>query len=173
MKGLRTEPLGARHDRSGFRCGVPELDDYLVRQASQDVRRRVTAVFVMVAEERPRRILGYYTLSSFAVRTTGLPEDEMRKLPRYPTTPATLIGRLARDVGEPGVGGLLLADALKRILASAGEVASALVVVEAKDPSTVTFYQKYGFITFRGCPRKLLFGLQSAGNPQNRQIPTH
>ena len=81
MKGLRTEPLNARHDRSGFRCGVPELDDYLVRQASQDVRRRVAAVFVMVAEERPKRILGYYTLSSFAVRTTGLPEDEMRKLP--------------------------------------------------------------------------------------------
>jgi len=155
MKGLRTEPLGGLHDRSGFRCGIPELDDYLVRQASQDVRRRVAAVFVMVAEERPKRILGYYTLSSFAVSTTGLPEDEIRKLPRYPTTPATLIGRLARDVGEPGVGGLLLADALKRILASAREVASALVVVEAKDPSAVAFYQKFGFIPFNDCPRKL------------------
>jgi len=27
-----------------------------------------------------KRILGYYTLSSFAVRTTGLPEDEMRTI---------------------------------------------------------------------------------------------
>ena len=155
MKKLRTEPLGALHDRCGFRCGVPELDEHLVRQASQDVRRRVAAVFVMVAEDRPNRILGYYTLSSFAVRTTALPEEVTRKLPRYPTTPATLIGRLARDVGEPGMGGLLLADALKRILASGREVASALVVVEAKDPTAVAFYRKFGFIPFVDRPRKL------------------
>jgi hypothetical protein len=58
MQGLRIEPLGGLHDRSSFRCGVPELDDYLVRLASQDIRRRVAAVFVMVAEERPKRIPG-------------------------------------------------------------------------------------------------------------------
>jgi len=161
MNGLRTEPLGGGHDRSSFRCGVAELDDYLVRQASQDVRRRVAAVFVLVAEERPKRILGYYTLSSFAVGTTGLPEDEIRKLPRYPTTPATLIGRLARDVGEPGVGVFLLADALKRILASSREVASALVVVEAKDLSAVAFYQKFGFVAFRDCPKKLFLPMRT------------
>ena len=74
MKGLRTEPLDARHDRSGFRCGIAELDDYLVRQASQDVRRRIAAVFVMVAEERPGRIIGYYTLSSFACALPGFPK---------------------------------------------------------------------------------------------------
>lgn len=161
MKGLRTEPLDARHDRRGFQCGVPELDDYLVRQASQDVRRRIAAVFVMVAEERPDRIIGYYTLSSFAVRTTGLPESELRKLPRYPTTPATLIGRLARDVNEPGMGGLLLADALKRILASSSEVASALVVVEAKDQPAVAFYQKFGFIPILESPRKLFLPMRT------------
>ena len=161
MKGLRTEPLDACHDRSGFRCGIAELDDYLVRQASQDVRRRVAAVFVMVAEERPGRIIGYYTLSSFAVRTTGRPESEIRKLPRYPTTPATLIGRLARDVSEPGMGGFLLADALKRILASASEVASALVVVEAKDQAAVAFYQKFGFIPCLDSPRKLFLPMRT------------
>ena len=161
MSGLQSEPLAGRHDRSSFRGGVAELDDYLVKQATQDVRRRVAAVFVLVAAERPKRILGYYTLSSFAVRTTGLPDDEIRKLPRYPTTPATLIGRLARDVGEPGVGGLLLADALKRVLTSSNEVASALVVVEAKDLSAVTFYQKFGFIAFMDCPRKLFLPMRA------------
>lgn len=161
MKGLRSEPLAIQHDRSGFRCGVSELDDYLVRQASQDVRRRVAAVFVMVEEQRPKRIVSYYALSSYAVRTTGLPEDEMRKLPRYPTTPATLIGRLARDLGEPGMGGLLLADALKRILATAGEVASALVVVEAKAPAAAAFYQKFGFLPFKADARKLFLPLRT------------
>jgi hypothetical protein len=161
MSGLRTEALGAAHDRSVFHCGVPELDDYLVRQASQDVRRRVAAVFVLVREDEPGRILGYYTLSSFAVRTTGLPDDVCRKLPRYPTTPATLIGRLARDTGEPGIGGLLLADALKRILASANEVASALVVVEAKDETASAFYRTHDFIPFEDSPRKLFLPMRT------------
>ncbi|NQX01157.1 hypothetical protein HQ447_10880 [bacterium] len=79
----------------------------------------------------------------------------------YPTTPATLIGRLARSLDAPGTGGLLLADALKRILASSVEVASALVVVEAKGSEAVAFYQKFGFIVFKDKPRKLFLPMQT------------
>ncbi len=161
MRGIFSEALASRHDRTGFRCGVLELDDYLARQASQDVRRRIAAVSVMVETACPEKILGYYTLSSFAVKPTGLPDEVARKLPRYPTIPATLIGRLARVVGEPGMGGLLLADAMKRILASSREVASALVVVEAKDEAAITFYQKFGFTPFRDSPRKLFLPMQT------------
>jgi hypothetical protein len=60
-----------------------------------------------------------------------------------------------------GPGGLLLADALKRIPASAREVASALVVVEARGPSAVAFYQKYGFIPFKDRPRKLFLPMRT------------
>jgi hypothetical protein len=59
------------------------------------------------------------------------------------------------------VGGLLLADALKRILASASEVPSALVVVEAKDRPASAFYRKFGFIPFQGCPPKLFLPLRT------------
>ena len=159
-KRYRIEALGRQHDRLVFSCGSDPLDQYLRTQAGQDARKGVAAPFVL-CEGESHAVLGYYTLSSFAVSTTGLPEDLMRKLPRYPTTPATLIGRLARDVGEPGMGGLLLADALKRILASASEVASALVVVEAKDLSAVRFYQKFGFILFQDCPRKLFLPMRA------------
>ena len=44
--GLVIEPLGKQHDRATFSCGIPELDRYLVRQAVQDVRRRIARVFV-------------------------------------------------------------------------------------------------------------------------------
>jgi len=64
------EPL-ADHDRAFFCCGVPELDDYLRRQSSQDAKRKVAAPFVMV-DEAPR-VLGYYTLSSYEVRVAELP----------------------------------------------------------------------------------------------------
>jgi hypothetical protein len=170
MSGLRSEPLASFHERAGFTCGVAVLDDYLGRQASQDMRRHVAAVFVMVSEEDPGIILGYYTLASYAVETRGLPEEVSRKLPRYPTTPATLIGRLARAVDQPGLGSLLLADALGRILASTEQVASAVVVVDAKDENAAAFYRKHGVMEFRGAKRKLFLPMKTiaaaARNPR-------
>ena len=59
------------------------------------------------------------------------------------------------------MGGFLLADALKRILASASEVASALVVVEAKDQAAVAFYQKFGFFPCLDSPRKLFLPMRT------------
>jgi len=168
MNGLRSESLSPSHDREGFTCGVTALDDYLQRQASQDMRRHVAAVFVMISEDQPQTILGYYTLASYAVETSGLPDETAKKLPRYPTTPATLIGRLARAVDHPGLGGLLLADALGRILANTREVASALVVVEAKDDSAESFYQKHGFIPFGGSVRKLFLPMKTIAQASPR-----
>jgi hypothetical protein len=161
MNGLRSESLSPSHDREAFTCGVTALDNYLQRQASQDMRRHVAAVFVMISEDQPQTILGYYTLASYAVETSGLPDETAKKLPRYPTTPATLIGRLARAVDHPGLGGLLLADALGRILANTREVASALVVVEAKDDSAESFYRKHGFIPFGASVRKLFLPMKT------------
>jgi hypothetical protein len=168
MNGLRSEALNPSHDREGFSCGVAVLDNYLQRQASQDMRRHVAAVFVMVREEQPRTILGYYTLASYAVETSGLPDETAKKLPRYPTTPATLIGRLARGVDQPGMGRLLLADALGRILANTREVASALVVVDAKDNAAAEFYRKHGFIPFSGSDRKLFLPMKTIAEAAQR-----
>jgi hypothetical protein len=161
MNGLRSESLSPSHDREGFTCGVAVLNNYVQRQASQDMRRHLAAVFVMVSEDQPQTILGYYTLASYAVETSGLPDETAKKLPRYPTTPATLIGRLARAVDQPGLGSLLLADALGRILANTREVASALVVVDAKDEVAAYFYRKHGFIPFGGSARKLFLPMKT------------
>jgi hypothetical protein len=90
------------------------------------------------------------------------------KLPRYPTTPATLIGRLARAVDHPGMGSLLLADALGRILANTPEVASALVVVDAKDDSAESFYRKHGFIPFGGFARKQFLPIKTIAEAARR-----
>lgn len=168
MNGLRSETLSPSHDREGFSCGVAALDNYLQRQASQDMLRHVAAAFVMVSENQPQRILGYYTLASYAIETSGLPDETAKKLPRYPTTPATLIGRLARAIDQPGFGSLLLADALGRILANTREVASALVVVDAKDDSAEAFYRKHGFISFGGSGRKLFLPMQTIAEAAER-----
>ena len=149
MSDLFSEPLAAHHDRVAFRCGVPELDSYLKTQANQDIRRKVAAVYVLVNRAAPTVIVGYYTLSSFAVETSDLTEEAKKKLPRYPLTPTTLVGRLARDLRFPGIGEHLLVDALKRVLQHAGQIASAAVVVDVKNDGARKFYLKHGFLAFR------------------------
>ncbi|MFZ3204579.1 MAG: GNAT family N-acetyltransferase, partial [Pseudomonas sp.] len=61
---LVIRPLDSNHDRPGFHCGVVSLDDYIQKQARQDVKRRVSRVFVATAAEQPNSIVGYYTLST-------------------------------------------------------------------------------------------------------------
>jgi hypothetical protein len=66
-------PLNEQHDRTGFTCGVGSLDCYLKDQASQDVRRKANAVFVLSEQEDPERILGYYTLCAMAISLGAVP----------------------------------------------------------------------------------------------------
>jgi predicted GNAT family N-acyltransferase len=145
-------PLGAKHDklRAAFSCGVEALDRYLKQQASQDTKRRAAVPYVLVSQDN--RIAGYYTCSWDSMRADDLPEGLVQKLnlPRYPVIGATLIGRLARDVSFKGygVGELLLADALKVSLVTSRKIASAGVIVDAKDEGAHRFYTEFGFTAF-------------------------
>ena len=78
MSPFICEPLGKHHDRKPFTCGVPELDEYLRERASQDIRRRVAAVFVMVPEDAPNRIAGFYALSSASTCSRNCPKKPSR-----------------------------------------------------------------------------------------------
>lgn len=151
----------ADHDRTVFVCGVPELDDYLHRQANQDAKRKVAAPFVMI--DRARRILGYYTLSAYGVRVAELPADLARKLPRYPLIPTTLLGRLAVDRDHRGqkLGKLLLMDALHRSWKNSTEIASVGVVAEAIDEAARNFYLRHEFIALADNPRKLFLAMRT------------
>jgi len=153
----RVEPLGRHHDRDAFACGEPALDLYLKRQASQDVKRRVAAVFVLVGD-KPETIAGFYTLSAHAMAFGALPAAVAAKLPRYPEIPTLLLGRLARDLGfrGQGIGELLLFDALKRALGSSRTVGAFAVVVDAMNEKAAQFYLSYGFQPVSDRPSRLL-----------------
>jgi hypothetical protein len=71
---FRFEPLTKAPDRTGFRCGVEPLDVYLQQLARKDAERRAAAAFVMPDAAVPATIVGYYTLSAFAVEIWELPE---------------------------------------------------------------------------------------------------
>jgi ribosomal protein S18 acetylase RimI-like enzyme len=163
------EPLGA-HDRSAFSCGAATLDGYLREQASQDVRRLVASCFVAV-ETQTKAIAGYYTLAATSVPANDLPQDVLKRLPRYPILPAALIGRLAVDqrFHRQGLGGALLADAALRVIR--GDAKAFALVVEAKDETAAAFYRLLGFRSFASRPTSPFLPLGTARKAASEEKP--
>jgi len=151
--------LDASHDRSSFDSDSAALNRYLQQQATQDIRRRVTACFVAVTSDDAPRIAGYYTLASSSVPLHDLPAATGKKLPRYPSVPVVRMGRLAvaKTFKGAGLGAALLADALGR--AAHAEIAAYALVVDAKDDAAASFYRHHGFIAMPSAPRTLFLPL--------------
>ena len=151
---VRFELLTRRHDRGGFVSGVPALDDWFRARATQDQRRHVAQVFVALDEHG---VVGFYSLSMFTLALESLPDSLAHKLPRYDEIPAALIGRLARHerARGAGVGDLLVADAVKRVLSAARSVAAYAIVVDAKDDRGRNFYESHGFTSLPSRPNRL------------------
>lgn len=158
----RIEPLGKQHDRAAFTCGIPALDDYIKTKATQDDRRDAAKAYVALAHGTGL-VVGYYTLSNTGIDLSTIPEAEVARLARYPIVGSTLVGRLARDLTEKGkgLGEFLLMDALYRSLELSRQIASAAVVVEAKDHDAVTFYRRYGFTQLLTNERKLFLPMRT------------
>lgn len=141
--------LDKKHNRQSFSCGIDELDRYLARQSSQDVKKSVAITYVLT-QAASDSILGFYTISSIGILLDDLPTEIAKKLPRYPVLPGILLGRLAVDVQYQGhkIGAHLLIDALKRSLQVAEQIGIVAVIVEAKNESAIHFYTHFGFIPF-------------------------
>jgi len=160
---LKINPLDSRkHIRSSFCCGEESLDSYIRQQASQDLKKRVSTVFVLTNDPE-MNVLAYYTLSSYTVNVTALEDSFAKRLPRYPLLPATLLGRLAVDNHQKGqgFGELLLIDALKKSLDTSKQVASLSVIADALNERALSFYVKYGFRQFNQEPMKLYLPMRS------------
>src|SRR2546425_12169271 len=108
-------------------------------------------------------IAGYYTLSAYAIRPTELPVEVVKRLPRYPLVPATLLGRLAisRKLQGQNLDSALLIDALRRSWRNAAEVASIGVVVDTYDEKAQRFYLRHEFIQFADHPNKLFLPMRT------------
>ena len=159
---LIVEPLGRRHNRAAFSCGLHGMDLYLAGQASQAVRSRTARVFVCTAGKTDA-VLGFYTLSALSIDLISLPDALSRKLPRHPV-PCALIGRLAvdRSAHGQGFGRMLLADAIKRTVVAGKTVAMHALIVDAANDDAKRFYERFGFAPLTDDPMRLFLPLGHA-----------
>lgn len=158
IPGLRLERLGPHHDVSAFESGNEELDSWLRRHAlaAQQMDSARTFLLVRGGEGTDNRLAGYFSLTMGSVLRAEPPPRLVRGLPGCPVG-MVLLARLAVDAREQGrgLGGLLLAEALRKAVAAGEAAAARLVVVDAIDDQAAKFYAHHGFIAAPGHPLRL------------------
>ncbi len=162
MTRFVSEALG-KHDRAGFTSGNYRIDAYFRQTVSQDIKRNYAACYVLV-EKAGTAIAGFYTLSSHTIPLTELPTEITRKLPRYPSIPAVLIGWMGRDIRFRGqnIGAMLLYDAIARVATS--PVGVHAICADAIDDGAAAFYQAHLFQAFLSRPHSFYLPMKTASD---------
>lgn len=144
-----------RHDRTGFDCGAPALNDWLATKVSPYEKKDLARTYVLVEPGRDL-IRGYYALSNHTVTFEALPDDQANGLPQI-DRPVVLIGKLAvdRTLQGQGLGEFLLIDALRMASYLATKIGIRAVEVDAINETARAFYQRYGFLTLNDDPHHL------------------
>lgn len=161
---LIIRPLDSSHDRKTFDCGVPDLNDFLHKTARQHRDKGLSNTFVLLGENTPQEILGFFTLSFLEVDAATLPGKYSHRLPKASRLPAAKLARLAVDKRCQGkiYGDLLLADAIKKIVSTINESGGITgFFVDAKNENVKRFYIRYGFIPLQDTPLTLFLPLQT------------
>lgn len=159
-----------RHEISGFTCGVPELDVWLEEHAASAARARIAQTFVWV-EGDDLRVVGYYTLSAHAVPRGEAPSRIGRGVPD--PVPAALLGKLALDLSlrGQGLGDILLADALARLI-DASELGPAIraIVVDAATDDGRALYARFGFVPVAGREDRMIIRAETVAKAIQRTV---
>lgn len=140
-----------RHDLSTFTCGEDSLDSWLREQAIAAIKRGTARTWVWVDESNT--VVAYYALAAHKVVRDVVPAKIGRGGPVE--IPAVLLARLAlaQELRGQGLGPLLVADALERVVSATQIVAARLVVVDAIAERVAQLYETLGF---RRVPGSLL-----------------
>jgi len=161
----REEPIARHHDRKGFDCGSPALNEYLDRYARQNHESGGAKTFVAVSLAEPKRALGYYSISPGAIEFARVPANLTRKLGRY-EVPVFRLGRLAVSLSMQGqgLGAELLLAAGARTLAVAAEAGGVALAIDAKDARAASWYERFGAVRLLDDPLKLVLPLDVIAN---------
>ena len=71
---LKIKALKKNHDRAEFDCGNDEINEYLRRTARQHLDKGMSRSFVIIDDDSPTKIIGYYTLAACDIHVEKLPE---------------------------------------------------------------------------------------------------
>jgi GNAT superfamily N-acetyltransferase len=161
------EKLSLAHDLSQFRCGEPELDDWLKRRALHNEESGASRSYVVCIG---RQVVGYYALSAGAAAHRDAPGRVKRNMPN--PVPVMVIGRLAIDLKFQGcgIGTALLKDGILRTVQAAEIAGIRAILVHAISESAKRFYQKLGFMESPTNPMTMMITIKAAADTLAKKV---
>ena len=152
--------LDKSHDRTGFDCGVAELNTFLKTTARQHEQKGISRTFVLT--DGSPVILGFFTLTLCEAQPTSLPAKYARFYPSH-RLPAVRLARLAvsRNAQKQHFGELLLTEAVYKTSLIADQAGVVGLFVDAKNDTARQFYLRYGFLMIPEQPLKLFLPVET------------
>jgi hypothetical protein len=151
------EAISASQITSGFDCGKPPLNTWLMLRALSNHQKGFTSVVVLPVNTV---VKGYYGLAPTAVAPQLLPRAIRTGQPPAPL-PCILLGRLAIDISMKGKGlsNVLLLHAMQRSQEAARLIGGRAVIVHALDEDAAGYWAGRGFHATEEDPLVLFMGM--------------
>jgi len=161
---LKIETVSRDHNRSGFDCGNDALNQYLKKIARQHLNKGLSRTFVLVDDNIPTEILGFFTLVSCEIFVDKLPRKYAKKYPSR--APAAKLARLAvaKDRQRQGLGTHMMINAVERVIRVSQDLGIIGFFVDAKDNKAKAYYEQFGFIQLPDNPLELFLPLATLRN---------
>lgn len=151
--------LMPQHEAREFCCGVPSLDEWLIRRALANQALGASRTYVVA--DAAGRVAGYYALASGALAVADSPGRLRRNMPD--PIPMAVLGRLAVDQAwaGKGLGAAMLKDAVLRVKQAAEVLGIRGVLVHAISEDARQFYERFGFAGTPTQPMTLVLSIKS------------
>lgn len=158
---LKIELLDKSHNRNQFDCGNAALNSFLQKTARQHIIKGMSRTFVLINDNSPKEIFGFYTLSICEVEAGYLPPTISKKYPDQ--VPAVKLARLAVSIKHQhlGYGNYLIGSAVEKVILISENVGIIGFFIDAKDDHSKKYHERFGFISLLGNPLILFLPVQT------------
>jgi len=152
---LKIEPISRSHNRRSFDCGSLDLNQYLQNTARQQSEKGISRTFVLVEDNDPSEILGFFTLTACEILVEKLPPRYAKKYPQRASAAKLARLAVAKTRQKQGLGTFMMLNAMERVLLVAEHLGVIGFFVDAKDEGAAGYYIQYGFIPLADNPLEL------------------
>ncbi len=137
----------AKHDRTGFSCGIGSIDSWFKQSISQQIKNDRVRVWCGINEDGV--LVGFYALSAY---TIDLPSaGHLVRRGDLHDLPAIYLNAIAVDKTQQGqgVGNDLLMHVIRKCIKVSGDIGVAAIVLDVRNDDDfdkrARFYNRYGF----------------------------
>lgn len=154
-----------QHARDTFDCGEEVLNVYLKMRANQEQNKNLNVTYVAVSKkaQRPKPVVGYYTLTNSALSMYCVDPAIRRHIPPTYDIPTVKIGRFAthKEIHRQGIGSLMLRDACRKLVEISAYSGIKGLEVFAKTEAAAQFYEHFGFCRMEDSQKVLFLPIET------------